>query len=49
VYDTADGDRILEDDIVTIWGTSAGLYTYETVMGSELTIPSLVANYVELN
>ncbi len=31
--------RILEDDIITIYGTSGGDYTYETVMGNELTIP----------
>lgn len=41
--------RILEDDIITIYGTLAGNYTYETVMHSELTIPSIDAKYIKIN
>lgn len=48
-YDIGDGDRILVDDIVTIWGTTAGLYTYETVMGDNITIPSVSAAFLEIN
>ncbi len=43
------GTRILEDDIVTVYGVSTGLYTYTTVMGASQTIPSMVAKYVVLN
>ena len=38
--------RVLEDDRVTIYGTSQGLYTYETVMGAEMTIPLIMADSV---
>ena len=40
-------NRILEDDYVTVKGVSSGLYTYTTVLGSSLTIPSIVADYIE--
>ena len=33
--------RILEDDYITIYGTSKGTTTYETVMGNSITIPSV--------
>lgn len=39
--------RILEDDIITMYGTLAGTYTYETVMGSSLTVPLFYAEYVD--
>lgn len=41
--------RILEDDIISFWGVSAGLFTYQTVMGAEMTIPQVDAQIVELN
>lgn len=41
--------RLLEDDIVDIYGLLAGTHTYETVMGNEVTIPLLLAEYIELN
>ena len=40
--------RVLEDDRVTIHGTSHGLYTYETVMGAEMTIPLIIADTVSV-
>ena len=47
VYYRAAGEaRILEDDRVTVYGTSRGLYTYETVMGAEVTIPFIWADSV---
>lgn len=33
--------RILEDDFITIYGTSEGEYTYESVLGSSITLPSV--------
>lgn len=33
--------RILEDDIITIYGTSVGLITYESTMGGNITIPGV--------
>ena len=34
--------RVLEDDYITIYGNSAGLITYTSTMGGEITIPSVV-------
>ena len=31
--------RVLEDDIITLYGTSQGLYSYESTMGGKITIP----------
>lgn len=48
-YSAKDGDsRILEDDIVTMYGFLGGTYTYETVMGSSLTVPLLYAEYISI-
>lgn len=46
-YDTGDGDRILEDDIVTIWGVSEGLETYETILGETVKVPYIDAEYMQ--
>ena len=47
IYYRSSGEaRILEDDKVTVYGTSKGLYTYETVMGAEVTIPMILADSV---
>ena len=37
----SNGDRILEDDIITVYGICRGLYTYETIMGAENSVPLL--------
>lgn len=48
LYTAKAGDqRILEDDVVTLYGAMAGMYTYKTVMGAELTVPLMSAQYVE--
>ena len=48
-YSAKDGDsRILEDDIVTMYGFMGGTYTYETVMGNSLTVPLLFAEYISI-
>lgn len=41
--------RILEDDIITFYGTLSDLYTYETVLGASVTIPSVTATYIDIN
>lgn len=38
---------ILEDDKITFYGTYGGLYTYTTVLGDSLTIPSVYVEYLE--
>ncbi len=44
----AENARILEDDIITIWGVSKGLITYEAIFGNEVTVPNIKAKYVEI-
>ncbi len=44
-----DTPRILEDDIITFYGALNGLYTYETVLGSTVTIPYVIATYIDIN
>lgn len=41
--------RILEKDIITIYGTVSQLETYTTVMGDEKTIPGMLADYIVVN
>lgn len=41
-------DRILEDDIVTVYGTFGGLETYTTVMGAGKTVPRIDALFIRL-
>lgn len=41
--------RFLEDDIVTFYGESKGLCTYQTVLGASVTIPCVNAKYITLN
>lgn len=39
--------NVLEKDIVTIWGESQGAYTYKAVLGNEITVPRIKAEYLE--
>ncbi|MEM1504790.1 toxin regulator [Domibacillus sp. 8LH] len=39
--------RILEDDLITVMGTSNGLLTYESTMGGDITIPSIFIDKIE--
>lgn len=43
----ADG-RILEDDYITIMGTSVGLLDYESAIGSQITVPAVVVDDFEM-
>lgn len=40
--------KILEDDIITVYGVCTGDYTYTTVLGSSVTIPSIDVKYITL-
>ena len=47
-YTPAEGEeRILENDIVTVWGMSMGLYTYTTVNEKSITVPRLDVGVLE--
>lgn len=39
--------RVLDDDTITIMGTSAGLYSYESTSGATITIPAIVVDMIE--
>ncbi len=43
-----DDPRILEDDIITMYGELTGTKTYTTVMGASVTIPSFTAEYIHI-
>ena len=40
--------KILEDDIVTIYGQAGGNYTYETVLGANKEVPIVYAKYYKI-
>lgn len=42
-------ERVLEDDNVTYYGTSYGLYTYESTMGGEITVPLIQVHKIVRN
>ena len=42
-------DEIVEDGTITVYGVTKGLYTYESTMGKEVTIPEIVALFYEIN
>lgn len=39
--------RILEDDYITIYGTSAGTITYQSTMGGNITIPGISVDKID--
>lgn len=41
--------RILEKDSVTVKGLSAGLLTYKSTLGGDISIPSMLVEKIELN
>lgn len=48
-YELPEGaPRILEDDIVKFYGICKGTYTYESVLGSSVTIPSVEALFIDI-
>jgi len=42
-----EGPRVLEDDIVDIWGKVVGRRTYKTILGASITIPEITAVALE--
>ena len=49
VYEPKPGeDKILEDDIITVYGTSKGDYSYTSTIGSKITLPLIDAKYIVL-
>lgn len=49
IYKYKDGEsKFLEDDIVNLYGTYTGLYSYKSVLGGTVTIPGINAKHIEL-
>jgi Zn finger protein HypA/HybF involved in hydrogenase expression len=48
IYVDYTGERLLEGDIVDVWGKSVGLKSYAAVLGNEVTIPEINALHVEI-
>lgn len=40
-------NRILEDDYITLSGVSYGLYSYQSTMGGEITIPAMIVDIID--
>ena len=50
LYTLEDGaSRLLEDDIITIYGMNMGTVSYKSVLGASFTIPCVYAEYIDLN
>ena len=42
-------DKILEDDIITLYGIAQGDYTYTSALGTPITLPYIYGKYIEIN
>lgn len=40
--------RLIEDDIITIYGVADGLYTYTTIIGGTVTLPRIIVDKMEI-
>ena len=40
--------RVLEDDIITVYGKMNGIKNYQAVMGNQISIPYLLAEYIDI-
>lgn len=48
-FDTSELEsKFLEDDIVVFYGEVSGEYSYESILGQSITIPSVTAVYMEI-
>lgn len=48
-YKQVESNRILEEDRVTIWGKCTGVTTYTSVLGDNITVPSVEMKYYEIH
>lgn len=47
-YKQVESNRILDDDMVAIWGLCDGVTTYKSVLGGNITVPSMEMKYYEI-
>ena len=48
-YKDDNESKILDDDIITIYGEFKGTESYTSVLGSKVTIPKIEAKYININ
>lgn len=41
--------KLIEDDLVSFYGTSSGMYSYTSALNSTVTLPRITARYMEIN
>lgn len=46
-YSSIVESRVLEDDIITIYGTSVGTISYQSTMGGQITVPGIVIDRID--
>jgi hypothetical protein len=47
--DIMNGSRILENDNITVYGTSNGIYTYEAITGMNVSAPLVIGTHIIVN
>lgn len=47
-YTDSNESKILEDDIITIYGEIQGQKSYTSILGSQVTLPQISANYIDI-
>lgn len=40
--------RVLEDDMITVYGTSAGIISYQSTLGGKISIPGILVDKIEI-
>lgn len=48
-YRPVDAPRVLEGDLVTIYGNCTGLFSYESIMGGKISIPGLFSILIDID
>ena len=48
-YTKPNEDKILDNDIITIYGTAQGDCSYTSIMGAKVILPKIDANFIEIN
>jgi hypothetical protein len=45
----SDEKRILEGDLVTVYGKSNGIMTYTSILDKQISVPHVIAKFIDLN
>ena len=47
IFSDIKNSNLVEDDWVTVYGVTNGIYTYSTVLGASKSIPEISARYID--